>query len=150
VIPVHVVPHGFVQKTFLDEIDEDHVHYNCLFSRRMMLRTAEALADEIDAGGLVTGESLAQVASQTLDNVIVTDDAVNIPVFRPLIGLNKEEIIGTAKKIATYAISTDGGIQCAANMEHPETHGTIAEMQEIEKQFDVAQMVHDGLEQAQN
>jgi len=147
-IPVHVVPHGFVQEAFLDDVSEKNARYACLFSRRMMLRTAEALAEDIDADGLVTGESIGQVASQTLDNILVTGDAVKIPVFRPLIGLNKQEIVDTAEAIETFDMSTAGGIQCAAHVDYPETHGGIAEMTSIEEQFDVESMVRDGLEQA--
>lgn len=144
-IPVHVVPHGFVQEQYLNEIDEDYVHYNCLFSRRVMLKTAEALADDIEADGLVTGESIGQVASQTLDNIVVTGDAVDLPVFRPLLGLNKVDIIDTAQNIGTYKVSTEGGIQCAANVEYPETHGVIEDMEDIEERFDVGALVSEGL-----
>lgn len=144
-IPVHVVRHGFVQERFLEEINEEHVQYNCLFSRRVMLKTAEALAEKIGAAGLVTGESLGQVASQTLDNVVVTGSAVDLPVLRPLIGFNKEEIVAIARDIGTYVVSTQGGIQCAANIDYPETHGTIEEMERIEEAFDVDGMVADGL-----
>lgn len=146
-IPIHIVPHGFVQERFLEEIDEDNVHYNCLFSRRVMLQTAERLADDIDAGALLTGESLGQVASQTLDNLIVTGSAVDLPVLRPLLGLNKKEIVDTAKQAGTYTVSTEGGIQCAANIDYPETHGVIEEMEAIEEQFAVEELVADGLEE---
>ncbi len=144
-IPVHVVPHGFVQETYLAEIDENNVHYNCLFSRRVMYRTAEELADDIDAGALVTGESLGQVASQTLDNMVVTGSAVDMPVLRPVVGLDKREIVDTAKEIGTYDVSTQGGVQCAANIDYPETHGAVEEMKQIEEQFDVQEMIAEGL-----
>ncbi|MDY6768986.1 MAG: 7-cyano-7-deazaguanine synthase [Candidatus Nanohaloarchaea archaeon] len=148
-IPTHVVPHGFVQERFLDEVEEDAVAYNCLFSRRTMLRTAEQLAEERGADGLVTGESLGQVASQTLDNIVVTGSAVDMQVYRPLIGLDKLEIEAVAKEAGTYDTSTQGGIQCAAVIEYPETHGKVAEMERIEEQFDVAGMVEKSLEQAE-
>lgn len=145
-IPVHVVPHGFVQETFLEQVDEDNVHYNCLFSRRVMLKTAETLAEDIGAEGLITGESLGQVASQTLDNVVVTGDAVELPIFRPLLGLNKVEIVDRARDVGTYDVSTEGGIQCAANIEYPETHGAIQKMEDIEEQFDVEKIVQAGID----
>lgn len=148
-IPTTVVPHGFVQERFLDTVDEDAVAYNCLFSRRTMLRTAERLAEEQEADGLLTGESLGQVASQTLDNLVVTGAAVDMQVYRPLIGLDKMEIEEIAKAAGTYDISTEGGVQCAAVIDYPETHGQVAEMERIEEQFDVEALVAEGMEQAE-
>ena len=79
--------------------------FACVLCKRYLYRTAEQFAKEIGAKGIVTGESLAQVASQTLDNLYVLDDAVSVPVFRPLIGFDKEETIGVAQKIGTYDLS---------------------------------------------
>lgn len=148
-IETHVVPQGFVQEDFLDAVDEDEARYNCLFSRRMMLRTAERIAKREGAEGLLTGESLAQVASQTLDNIVVTGSAVDIPVFRPLLGLDKVEIDAIAREAGTYHISTSGGVQCAALVDYPETAGAVAEMERIEETFDVDKMVEKSLEQLQ-
>lgn len=148
-IPVMVVPHGFVHEQFLEEVDEDVVRYNCLFSRRVMLRTAEQLARDRGYDALLTGESLGQVASQTLDNVVVTGDAVDIPVLRPLIGLDKSEIVAVAKEIGTYDVSTEGGVSCAAQVDYPETHGVIDEIEAIEDRFDIPELVRAGLEQAE-
>lgn len=146
-IPARVVPHGFVQEAFLDAVDEDDVKYNCLFSRRVMLKTAARIAAEVDADGLLTGESMGQVASQTLDNLVVTGAAVDIPVYRPLIGMDKMEIEDVARDAGTYSISTQGGISCAAVIDHPETHGAVEEMEALEQELDVAGMVQDGLDQ---
>lgn len=148
-IPARVVPHGFVQETFLEEVDEEMVKYSCLFSRRVMLRTAERMAETRDAGGLLTGESLGQVASQTLDNLVVTGNAVDLPVFRPLIGRDKMEAVEIAKEIGTYDISTGGGVQCAAVVDQVETHGAIAEIEELEERFDIEAMVERGLDEAE-
>ncbi|MDY6761676.1 MAG: hypothetical protein SVY41_01380 [Candidatus Nanohaloarchaea archaeon] len=147
-IPTWVVPHGFVQEAFLDRVDRDEARYNCLFSRRVMLKTAEQLARNNGAGGLLTGESLGQVASQTLDNIVVTGDAVQLPVYRPLIGLDKIEIEEIARDAGTYRLSTGGGIDCAAIIDHPETHGAVEEMRSIEERFDVEAMVEKGVDQA--
>lgn len=146
-IDTHILPHGFVQETFLDAADEDEVRYNCLFSRRVMLRTAEEVAGDIGADALVTGESLGQVASQTLANIIVTADAVDIPVYRPVIGRNKTEIVDIAKEIGTYDISTQGGVSCAAHVDYPETRGVIEEIRGIEERFDVDALVKRGVEE---
>lgn len=148
-IPVTVIPHGFVQEQFLEESDEGEVKYNCLFSRRTMLRTAERMAEERGAKGLLTGESLGQVASQTLDNLVVTGSAVDIPVIRPLVGLNKVEIEEIAEEAGTYEVSAQGGIQCAAVIDYPETHGAVEEIEEIEEQFDMEELVDEGMERAE-
>ncbi len=148
-IPTTVVPHGFVQERFLDAVEEDDAAYNCLFSRRTMLRTAEALAGEVGAGALLTGESLGQVASQTLDNLVVTGAATSVQVHRPLIGMDKMEIEEIATAAGTYDISTQGGVQCAAVIDYPETHGQVAEMERIEEQFDVDGMIDEALQDAE-
>lgn len=147
-IPMRVVPHGFVQERFLDAVGEGDVAYNCLFSRRVMLRTAERIAETRGLDGLLTGESLGQVASQTLANVVVTGSAVSMPIVRPLIGMDKNEIIAEAKDAGTYEVSTQGGVQCAAHIDYPETRGVVEEMERIEERFDVKGMVETALEDA--
>ena len=71
-----------------------------------MLRVATRVAEEVGAVAIVTGDSLAQVSSQTLQNLFVIDKVSQMPILRPLIGLNKEEIIAIAKKIGTFEISS--------------------------------------------
>ena len=95
--------HVFTTRTQLRKRDQEK--YACVLCKRYMYRTAEQYAKEIGAKGIVTGESLAQVASQTLDNLYVLDDAVSTPVYRPLIGFDKEETIVVAEKIGTYTLS---------------------------------------------
>ena len=73
--------------------------------RRLMLKTGEAMARRLHAAALVTGDSLGQVSSQTLTNIAALDDAVTLPVLRPLIGMDKTEIMAEARKIATLRIS---------------------------------------------
>ncbi len=105
--------------------------------RRLMLKVAERLASQVGAKGLITGESLGQVASQTLDNICCTDDAVAMPVLRPLIGTDKQDIISTAKMIGTYSISTEDAPDCCTLFmpRSPETHGKVAQVREAESQF---------------
>jgi thiamine biosynthesis protein ThiI len=79
--------------------------YHITLLRRFMMRLAKKVAAVTNAGAIITGESLAQVASQTLESIIVSNDAAGMPVFRPLIGFDKEEIVRAAKKIDTYDIS---------------------------------------------
>ncbi|MDN5864976.1 MAG: tRNA 4-thiouridine(8) synthase ThiI [Gammaproteobacteria bacterium] len=88
--------------------------YELMLFRRFMLRTAAALARRRRAAALVTGDSLSQVASQTLDNLVALDAAATLPIFRPLIGLNKQEIISWARSIGTYETSIEPYKDCCA------------------------------------
>lgn len=97
----------------------------CVLCRRMMLRVAERFADEIGAAALVTGESLGQVASQTLTNIRAEDATVKIPVFRPLIGLDKREIVDIARKIGTYETSIIPASCCSSNPRKPATKARL-------------------------
>jgi thiamine biosynthesis protein ThiI len=104
----------------------------CVVCKRRMYRLAAALAGEVGALGIVTGESLGQVASQTLDNLAVLDGAVDLPVYRPLIGLDKNEIIGVARRIGTFVPSTAPGCGCRAVPDVAATKADLAEVEAIE------------------
>jgi thiamine biosynthesis protein ThiI len=106
--------------------------FTCLICKRRMYRIAAALAREEGAGGIVTGESLGQVASQTLDNLLVLDDAADLPVYRPLIGLDKEEITRIARTIGTFEPSTEGVEGCRAVPRKPSTSADLGKIREIE------------------
>lgn len=146
-ITTYVVPHGFVQERFLSEASEGEVGYSCLFSRRMMVRVSCRIAEVDGLQGLVTGENLAQVASQTLDNVAVIDDASDLPVFRPILGEDKNDVVAEARVIGTFDISSQGGIVCAVNPDYPETAGVIERMREIEEGFDIEELVKRSLDE---
>lgn len=88
--------------------------YELVLFRRFMLRTAERLAAREHAAALVTGDSLSQVASQTLENLVALDAAVALPVFRPLIGCNKDEIVAWARRIGTFETSIEPYKDCCA------------------------------------
>lgn len=140
-INIYVVPHAFVQEKFLNNVNEEEAKYSCIFSRRFMLKTAEKLAGKLGANFLITGDSLGQVASQTLANLAVIDMAVKIPVLRPLIGMDKEEIVKIAKEIGTYENSIAGGITCAAFVDYPVTKADIKEVESIEERFDIDYLI---------
>ena len=110
----------------------------CVVCKRRMYRLAAAFAEEVGALGIVTGESLGQVASQTLDNLAVLDRAVDIPVFRPLIGLDKEEIIGIARRIGTFTPSIAPGRGCRAVPDTAATKAVLAEVGEVEARVEAA------------
>ncbi|RLG92549.1 MAG: hypothetical protein DRO36_01205 [Candidatus Hecatellales archaeon] len=115
----------------------------CVLCRRMMFRVAERFALEVEASALVTGESLGQVASQTLQNVFVEDKAVKIPILRPLIGLNKEESVKIARRIGTYEISTRNVVSCTVNPKHPATKAKLSQILEEEKKLNIEKLVFD-------
>lgn len=99
---VHVVPFTKAQLAIRDNCPEEHL---TLIMRRMMMAAAEKIAVKNKCQALVTGESIGQVASQTLWALAVTDNAVNMPVFRPCIGMDKEEIVRIARKIGSFETS---------------------------------------------
>ena len=101
-IHVHVISLTHIQEVLRDNCEED---YFTLLLRIFMMRLAERCARQYGCGAIVTGESLGQVASQTLSALAVTDAEVQMPVFRPLIGLDKEEIVQISRKIGTYETS---------------------------------------------
>ncbi len=109
--------------------------YTCLLCKRRMYRIAEEVAREVKARGIVTGESLGQVASQTLDNLFVLDQAVNIPVFRPLIGLDKNEIEGWAREIGLYEICVSTENRCLAAPRRPSTRGDLEKILDLEQRL---------------
>jgi thiamine biosynthesis protein ThiI len=108
-LTLYAIPFQVIQEAIAQECER---RLTCVLCKRLMYRTAEALAKETGAKALVTGENLAQVASQTLDNLSANSDAVSIPVLRPLITMDKEETIALAKKIGTYELSIKAARPC--------------------------------------
>jgi tRNA uracil 4-sulfurtransferase len=106
--------------------------------RRLMLKTGEAMARRLRAGALVTGDSLGQVSSQTLTNITALDDAVTLPILRPLIGLDKNEIMAEARRISTLAISELPDQDCCSLLtpRQVETQARIEDLRRIEGRLD--------------
>ncbi|MDR2698882.1 MAG: tRNA 4-thiouridine(8) synthase ThiI, partial [Candidatus Methanoplasma sp.] len=100
--PLYSAPHGASQKKISETCDRS---YQCVLCKRIMLRTAQELAGRLGCGGIVTGDSLGQVASQTLKNIRFASRGLDIPVVRPLIGYDKIEIEAISKEIGTYELS---------------------------------------------
>jgi thiamine biosynthesis protein ThiI len=113
-----------------------------LAQRRLMLKTGEALAARLGADALVTGDSLGQVSSQTLANITALDDAVGLPILRPLIGLDKTEIMAEARRIATLAISELPDQDCCTLLtpRQVETRARIEDLRRIETRLDAADL----------
>ena len=135
---------------------QEHIKDNCpediftVVMRRMMMRVAQIIALKENAGALITGESLAQVASQTLPAIVCTDDVCSMPVFRPLIGMDKDEVIEKSRKIDTFDISVLPYEDCCTvfTPKHPKTRPTLEYVEKAEKCFDYAPMVEQAAEQA--
>jgi thiamine biosynthesis protein ThiI len=115
--------------------------------RRFMLRIASALAERSGATVLVTGESLGQVASQTLENMAVIEQAAGLPMLRPLVGMDKIEIIDQARKLGTFETSIIPDQDCCTLFvpAHPETRARIDEVEDAESSFDIERMVNDAV-----
>jgi len=118
--------------------------------RRLMVRIAEAIGRREGALALATGESLGQVASQTLENIAAIDAAAVGPVFRPLIGTDKIEIIHEAKQLGTFEISSEPDADCCTlfTPRHPLTRMTVEQAEAVEARLDVARLVQAGVEGA--
>jgi thiamine biosynthesis protein ThiI len=127
---MYVVSHG---KTLEKIINHAPRNLTCLLCKRTLYRVATAIAERERAKGIVTGESLGQVASQTLDNLMVLNESTNLPVYRPLIGLNKLEIEEIAKKIGTYEQSSINVTSCGAVPEKPATRARLEKVKSAEE-----------------
>ncbi|WP_048058009.1 tRNA uracil 4-sulfurtransferase ThiI [Methanothermococcus okinawensis] len=118
-------------KSCLKEIGKEK--YTCIFCKKNMLKIAEKYAKELNCDAIVNGDNLGQVASQTLKNIAVISRGISYPILRPLIGLDKNEIIDISKKIGTYGISTSKEIKCFAVPKYPITNADLKEIERIEK-----------------
>ena len=115
--------------------------------RRIMMRIAEKICEKNDLGAIITGESLGQVASQTMQSMNVTNSVVTLPVFRPLIAFDKEDIMDIARKIGTYETSILPYEDCCTVFlpKNPVIRPTIKRAQELEKNLDIDMLVRQAL-----
>lgn len=144
---VYTVPFGDLQRRIALASPPD---LRVLLYRRLMVRVAERIAATERAKALVTGESLGQVASQTLDNIAVVDAVADMPLLRPLIGMDKNEIITQARCIGTFDISTEKHEDCCTLFmpRTPATHATVAEAEAGEADLDIDAMVDEAVASA--
>lgn len=133
---VYTVPFGDYQREISLAVPPQ---LRVIMYRRLMFKVAQEIARREGAGALVTGESLGQVASQTLDNIRCTDAAVDMPVFRPLIGTDKLEIIGEAQRLGSFDISSQDAPDCCTLFmpRSPETHAKLPAVLEAESALPV-------------
>ena len=139
---LYVVPFGARQREISLAVDQK---LRIITYRRVMFSVAERIARIEGAKALVTGESLGQVASQTLENIAAVDETVSMPVLRPLIGSDKQEIIERAQQIGTYDISCQTAPDCCTLFmpRRPETHAKRDEVHEAWDSFDHEAMIED-------
>lgn len=137
---LYVIPFGDCQREISIACPSD---LRVIMYRRVMYAVAERIAQLEGAKALVTGESLGQVASQTLENIMAVNEVVDIPVFRPLIGSDKQEIIARAEQIGTYDISTQTAPDCCTLFmpRRPETHAKLDEVHAAWEMFDHEAMI---------
>lgn len=147
-VTVYVVPFTKIQEEIRDKVDEP---FSTLVMRRLMMRTASIIAQREHALALITGESLGQVASQTLRALSCTDEAASLTVFRPLIGMDKEEIITIARDIGTFETSIQPFEDCCTvfTPRHPKTRPQLDELVAQEHRLDIESLVAEAADNAE-
>jgi len=147
-LDLHTVPFGRAQDRIREHVEPS---YRVILYRRLMLRISEALARRLGAGALVTGDSLGQVASQTLENLACISAATEMLVLRPLVGLDKAEVIEMARRLGTYDVSILPHDDCCSLFvpKHPETRGRPGRAASLEEPLGLGELVADALAEAE-
>jgi thiamine biosynthesis protein ThiI len=143
-----LVPFGHVQQQVLLSVAPD---LRVVMYRRLMMRIAEKLARRWHARALVTGEVIGQVASQTLDNLTTIGQATNLQVLRPLVGMDKDEIVVEAKRLGTFPISIIPDQDCCTlfTPKHPATHVTPRQIEDAETSLPIDELVDSAIAAAE-
>ena len=141
---MHVISLTKIQEAIRDNCEED---YFTLLLRRYMMTIAERVAKDHGCMALVTGESLGQVASQTMQAIGVTDACVNMPVFRPCIGMDKEEIVQISRKIGAFETSIQPYEDCCTvfTPKHPKTKPELDKVVAQENKLPFNELVEEAL-----
>jgi thiamine biosynthesis protein ThiI len=144
---LQVVPFGEIQRQVTLSVPSA---LRTVVYRRLMLRIAARVADRIGAHGLVTGDVVGQVASQTLENMEVTGAAVTNPIFRPLVGMDKDEITAQAERLGTFAISIQPDEDCCTlfTPRHPVTRARLEELEAAEQGLPIESFVETALRES--
>lgn len=139
-LTVQIVPFTEIQEEIRRNSPEE---FFTLIMRRFMMRISQRVADQVKAKALVTGENLGQVASQTMEALRVTEDVVDLPVLRPLIGMDKEEIVRLSRKIGTFDTSILPYEDCCTvfTPRHPRTKPNLDEVREAEAVLDIEGLI---------
>ncbi|NLO94092.1 MAG: tRNA 4-thiouridine(8) synthase ThiI [Clostridiaceae bacterium] len=143
-IKLHVVPFTDIQLAINEKCPAE---YLTIIMRRLMMRIAEKIALQNNSLGLITGEAIGQVASQTMESMLVTNDAVDLPVYRPLVGMDKNEVINLARKIGTYDTSILPYEDCCTIFvaKHPVTKPTLCKTIEYESVLNQDELIDEAI-----
>ncbi len=144
-LSVFVVPFTHIQESIYDKCPDQ---FMTILTRRFMMKISERIARLRNCGALVTGESIGQVASQTMESLNCTDSAVNLPVFRPVIGMDKLEIMEIAKNIGTYETSILPFEDCCTvfTPRHPATKPKLADVVKAEQLLDEEALIDEAMQ----
>lgn len=145
-IRLYIVNHGKNQAQLIRNTERK---YQCVLCRRLMFRAAEKIAKKEKADFLVTGENLAQVASQTLQNIAVEESAVKTMILRPLLCNDKVETIKIAKEIGTYETSIEAGMCCSAVPRNPATKARKEAVEREEAKLNMDEMAEKAVNEAE-
>ena len=145
-LKVYLVPHGSSLSTFKQNCNNK---FTCVFCKRMLLRYAEKIAKKEGAEAIVMGDSLGQVASQTLQNIRTIEPAVKNPVLRPLIGLDKEDVVKIAKEIGTYDLSILSSNGCNAVPNKPSTRARLEQILDEESKLNVDELINNSVKDSE-
>ncbi|NLH00844.1 MAG: tRNA 4-thiouridine(8) synthase ThiI, partial [Clostridiales bacterium] len=143
-LTVEIVPFTHIQEEIRANCPEE---YFTLIMRRFMMRIAEKIAEQNGCGAIVTGENLGQVASQTMEALRVTEECISLPVLRPLIGMDKSDIIRIARKINTYETSILPYEDCCTvfTPRHPRTKPKLEDVLNAESALNIDALVEEAL-----
>ena len=144
-IKTYVIPHAKNQASFARNCKRK---LGCVLCKRMMLRIAEEIAVKEGADAIVTGDSLGQVASQTLQNLRVETQSISIPILRPLIGFDKNDIIEVARDIGTYEVSILPGLCCTIVPKKPATEAKLEAILREEVKADIDLLMKESMDWA--
>jgi len=144
-IRLHIVPFTRIQQELYEKCPDEQL---TILMRRSMMKIAEEVARREGAAALITGESIGQLASQTLDSLVVTNDAVSMPVFRPLIGFDKIDIMNIAHNIGTYETSILPYEDCCTvfTPRHPATHPRLDKVLKSEQLINESSLIQEALD----
>jgi thiamine biosynthesis protein ThiI len=145
-LKVYFVPFHKIQAEIKTKTNSQ---YRILLYRRIMLKIAEIISEKENCEALVTGESLGQVSSQTLSNMRVIEEAVKIPVLRPLVSMDKEEIVQLAKRLGTFEVSVKPHEDCCTlfTPKHPTAKGSLKTAKELQNKLNVDKMIKEAIKE---
>lgn len=135
----YLIPHGSTLSAYQQSCTD--IKYTCVICKRMLIRYAEQIALKYKANAIIMGDSLGQVASQTLQNLRIVDNTISLPILRPLIGFDKEDTIEIAKQIGTFDLSIQPSAGCHAVPKKPSTRAQLSKIVAEEQKMDIITLV---------